>query len=39
MQQELTEVAQALEPIGLLHQVEQLQQAVFRCAAREPVEK
>jgi hypothetical protein len=32
-QQELTEVAQALDPIGLLHQLEQLQQAVFRCAA------
>ena len=32
-QQELTEVVQALDPIGLLHQLEQLQQAVFRCAA------
>jgi hypothetical protein len=32
-QQELTEVAQALDPIGLLYQLEQLQQAVFRCAA------
>jgi hypothetical protein len=32
-QQELTEVAQALDPIRLLHQLEQLQQAVFRCAA------
>ncbi len=32
MQQELTEVAQALDPIPLLHQLEQLQQAVFRCA-------
>src|SRR5438105_3143190 len=32
MQQELTEVAQGLDPIGLLHQLEQLQQAVFRCA-------
>ena len=31
-QQELTEVAQALDPISLLHQLEQLQQAVFRCA-------
>ena len=31
-QQELTEVAQALDPIRLLHQLEQLQQAVFRCA-------
>jgi hypothetical protein len=33
MQQELTEVAQAHDPIRLLHQLEQLQQAVFRCAA------
>src|SRR5438445_10402278 len=32
MQQELTEVAQALDPIRLLHQLEQLQQTVFRCA-------
>jgi hypothetical protein len=32
MQQELTEVAQALDPVRLLHQLEQLQQAVFRCA-------
>ncbi len=32
-QQELTEVVQALDPIGLLYQLEQLQQAVFRCAA------
>jgi hypothetical protein len=32
-QQELTEVAQSLGPIGLLHQLLQLQQAVFRCAA------
>ena len=31
-QQELLEVAQALDPIRLLHQLEQLQQAVFRCA-------
>jgi hypothetical protein len=31
-QQELTEVAQALDPIRLLCQLEQLQQAVFRCA-------
>jgi len=31
-QQELTEVAQALDPVGLLHQLELLQQAVFRCA-------
>jgi len=31
-QQELTEVAQALDPIRLFHQLEQLQQAVFRCA-------
>ena len=32
-QQELTEVAEVLDPIGLLRQLEQLQQAVFRCAA------
>jgi hypothetical protein len=31
-QQELLEVAQALDPIRLLHQLEQLQQAVFRYA-------
>jgi hypothetical protein len=31
-QQELTEVAQALDPILLFQQVEQLQQALFRCA-------
>jgi hypothetical protein len=31
-QQELLEVAQALDPIRLLLQVEQLQQAIFRCA-------
>jgi hypothetical protein len=31
-QQELTEVAQALDPIRLFQQGEQLQQAVFRCA-------
>jgi hypothetical protein len=31
-QQELTKVTQALDPIRLLHQLEQLQQAVFRCA-------
>jgi len=31
-QQELTEVAQALDPILLFQQIEQLQQAVFRCA-------
>jgi hypothetical protein len=31
-QQELIEVAHALDPIRLLHQLEQLQQAVFRCA-------
>src|SRR5437588_7105542 len=31
-QQELLEVVQALDPIGLFQQVEQLQQAVFRCA-------
>jgi hypothetical protein len=32
-QQELLEVAHALDPIRLFQQVEQLQQAVFRCAA------
>jgi hypothetical protein len=32
MQQELHEVANALDPIRLLQQLEQLQQAVFRCA-------
>ena len=32
IQQELTEVMQALDPMRLLHQLEQLQQAVFRCA-------
>ena len=32
-QQELTEVAQALDPVRILHQLELLQQAVFRCAA------
>ncbi len=32
MQQELTEVAEILDPIGLFHQLKQLQQAVFRCA-------
>src|SRR5260221_5090167 len=32
IQQELTEVVQALDPVRLLHQLEQLQQAVFRCA-------
>jgi hypothetical protein len=32
-QQELTEVAEILDPIGLFHQLKQLQQAVFRCAA------
>src|SRR6266705_1057602 len=31
-QQELTEVAQALDPVRLLHQLELLQRAVFRCA-------
>jgi hypothetical protein len=31
-QQELTEVAQALDPVRLFQQVEQLQQAIFRCA-------
>jgi hypothetical protein len=33
IQKELTEVMQALDPIRLLHQLEQLQQAVFRCAS------
>jgi hypothetical protein len=32
MQQELTEVAQALAPIRLSQQLEQLQHAVFHCA-------
>jgi hypothetical protein len=32
IQQELTEVMQALDPMRLLHQLEQLKQAVFRCA-------
>ena len=32
-QQELTEVAQALDPIDLFQQLMELQQAVFRCAA------
>jgi hypothetical protein len=31
-QQDLSEVAHALDPIHLFHQLEQLQQAVFRCA-------
>jgi hypothetical protein len=31
-QQELLEVAHALDPIRLMHKLEQLQQAVFRCA-------
>jgi hypothetical protein len=31
--QELTDVAEILDPIGLLNQLKQLQQAVFRCAA------
>ena len=31
-QQELLEIAHMLDPIRLLHQLEQLQQAVFRCA-------
>ncbi len=31
-QQELLEVAQALDPIRLFEQLEQLQQAIFRCA-------
>jgi hypothetical protein len=33
MQQELLEVAHALDPIRLLHQLEQLQQAIYRFAA------
>jgi hypothetical protein len=33
MQQELNEVAQVLDPIRLLHQLEQIQQTVFRSAA------
>ena len=33
MQQELIEVAQALDPVHLLHHLEQLLQAIFRCAA------
>jgi hypothetical protein len=33
MQQELTKVAEVLDPISLLHQLKQLQQAVFRSAA------
>jgi hypothetical protein len=35
-QQELTEVAQSLDPMRLFQQVEQLQQAVFRCAVSVP---
>jgi hypothetical protein len=31
-EQELTEVAQALDPVSLFQQLVQLQQAVFRCA-------
>ena len=31
-QQELAEVAQTVDPIRLLHQLKQLQQAIFRCA-------
>jgi hypothetical protein len=41
-QQELIEVAQALDPIRLFQQLEQLQQAVFRCAVNgcpPPIEK
>jgi Integrase core domain len=34
-QQELTEVAQALDPIRLFQQLEQLQQAIFRCTSGE----
>jgi hypothetical protein len=32
MQQELLNVAHALDPIHLIQEVEQLQQAIFRCA-------
>ncbi|MGZ3610295.1 MAG: hypothetical protein ACXVBU_09545, partial [Ktedonobacteraceae bacterium] len=32
MRQELTEVARTLDPIRLFQQLEQLQQAIFRCA-------
>jgi len=35
-QQELIEVAQALDPIRLFQQIEQLQQAIFRCAVNYP---
>jgi hypothetical protein len=35
-QQELTKVAQALDPIRLFHQLEQLQKAVFHCAVSCP---
>ena len=35
-QQELGAVAKALDPIRLFHQVEQLQQAVFRCEPHTP---
>jgi hypothetical protein len=35
-QQELTEVVQAIDPILLFQQLEQLQQAVFRCAVSVP---
>jgi hypothetical protein len=35
-QQELTEAARSLDPMRLFQQVEQLQQAVFRCAVSVP---
>jgi hypothetical protein len=38
-QQELTEVAQALDPIRLFEQLEQLQQAVFHCTVYQEQER
>jgi hypothetical protein len=35
-QQELREIVQKLDPLGLAEQVEQLQHAVFRCAVSSP---
>jgi site-specific recombinase XerD len=35
-QQELSEIVQRLDPLGLAEQVEQLQHAVFRCAVSSP---
>jgi len=35
-QQELNEIAQALDPISLFEQLEQLQRAIFRCCAGIP---